>query len=147
MTDPLLTADDLAQIRIEPCKALPPFGPVRLVAPPHVQAVRDWLGEPTWTKVIVIVSGLERGEGASLSDSGHTLPHEWPEPDEPARPGVEVFTPLDRVFVEPVAFRRLLGRYLATICDAVNAQGHAWGKRPDWSRVEQQRDVLAEEAR
>lgn len=100
-----------------------------------------------------VLLGLPDGSGnprfrlVPSRSAGYTLPHEWLEPGEPERPGVEIYTPLDSVLVEPAAFRRFVERYLATLCAAVHAQDHPWGKLPDWPRVEAQLRSLAAEAR
>ena len=96
-------------------------GPRVVDAPPSLRVVRDFLTRSTWQRFAqFILPGVLAHHGRVDNDSGFRFQGDL-DPDDDPLPGVELFDPIDTIYLGEGAFDRLMSRFFEAIVDGVTA--------------------------
>lgn len=100
--------------------------PVVLGGPPELRILRDFLSRETWQSFArFILPGALNHHGRIAEDCGFRFRSDL-DPDEEPFEGVELFDPIDTIYISEAAFDRLMSRHFDVI-----VQGVAANQRPE----------------
>ena len=84
--------------------------------PPELRVIKDFFYKSYWGEVISIARGINNYYGVGMNDSGFRFQSDL-DPDEEVFEGVELFDPLDEIYVDERAFERLILKFFKAVIE------------------------------
>lgn len=96
-------------------KESPAFSGTQVInCPPELRVIKDFFYKSYWGDIILIARGVNSHYGVGINESGFRFTSDL-EPDEEVFEGVELFDPLDEVYIEEKAFERLVLKFFKAV--------------------------------
>lgn len=103
------------------------------VASPHGHdVVADLLDTIGWREVLGVAEAVRDRRGLGMDWRGFRYPTDELDPGEERFNGVEIYTPLGEVHVDPEGFHRLMARFFTALIEGVTALDHSARREPWW---------------
>ena len=107
------------------------FGTKVLNCPSKLRVIEDFFYRSYWGDIILIARGINDRYGVGINESGFRFESDL-EPDEEVFEGVELFDPIDEVYLEEKAFERLSLKFLKAVIEGSNFQAER-SNQPWWT--------------
>lgn len=85
-----------------------------LNCPPNLRVIKDFFYKSYWEDIILIARGVNAHYGVGINESGFRFVSDL-EPDEEVFEGVELFDPLDEIYIEEKAFEHLVLKFFKAV--------------------------------
>ncbi|MEO7735371.1 MAG: hypothetical protein ABIY55_30740 [Kofleriaceae bacterium] len=119
-------------------------GPRVVDAPTELRMIRDFLSRETWQHFVqFIMPGVMEHHGRVMEYSGFRFQSDLDADDDPFQ-GVEMFDPIDTIYIREAAFDRLMSRYFDTVIRGVVEHQRPEAHEPWWQGFVASARVLAD---
>ena len=102
-----------------------------LNCPLKLRVIKDFFYRSYWGDVILIARGINNHYGVGINESGFRFESDL-EADEEVFEGVELFDPIDEVYLEEKAFERLSLKFFKAVIEGSNFQAEL-SNQPWWT--------------
>lgn len=123
-------------------------GTKALYIPDELRVIRDFFSRRFWSTLINIADAVSDQSDSGVNNSGFRFGEELDPGEEPFE-GVELYDPLDQVYISRAAFNRLMLRFFDAIVQGVTVHQHPLLQEHWWPEflgyVEKLRRVVSAE--